>query len=512
MFVQRDGIFIALLFIAIAVAAAAGAYSLGQDINYDLRNYHLYSAYALLENRFGRDHALADIYTYMNPTFYVVPYLIIKAFKPLTAGMTMAVLQSTNIMLAFAMAWYLIQGIGRAERWLLAIAAAAIAATGAMFVAELGSSFSDIWTSVLLVSAAWLLMSTRPRDLVRPAAAGILVGVATGLKLTNGFFAIAAAACLLVGWRSLREWLQASSLLVIGAVLGFAASAGYWSFYLWSTYGNPVFPFYNLVFASPDYHANNIKDERFVVTSFGQLLSGPIDALSGAIKTAEFAFRDGRYAVILVLVAAVLFAGRTLALSTAVRRLLLFCLAAYIVWYPVFSVQRYLLPVEILAGPLCVALACALLPPGRAVALSAAVVVFLAAWNRTGDWGRTAWGNEGMQSPVPESFAPVKVFVFLDAPRLPVSYAALSLPPTATFVRLGGHVPVPPGGQADRKLRGIFDAARGGPMRSMLMGPEIPTAAQVLLDRYGLRVTEDCLPVVIARSPFKSCVIDHFAR
>ncbi len=47
---------------------------LGQDISWDLRNYHYYNPFAFLNGRMGHDVAVAHVATYYNPLIYIPFY------------------------------------------------------------------------------------------------------------------------------------------------------------------------------------------------------------------------------------------------------------------------------------------------------------------------------------------------------------------------------------------------------------------------------------------------------
>ena len=59
-----------------AFCAAAGFYSVskGTDANWDLKNYHLYSAYAFVNSRLFFDIAPSQLQTYLNPTLSLITY------------------------------------------------------------------------------------------------------------------------------------------------------------------------------------------------------------------------------------------------------------------------------------------------------------------------------------------------------------------------------------------------------------------------------------------------------
>ena len=57
------------------LAGAAYTWFAGEDINWDWRNYHEYSAFALIHGRFNEDVAPAGIQTFLNPLGYLPAYL-----------------------------------------------------------------------------------------------------------------------------------------------------------------------------------------------------------------------------------------------------------------------------------------------------------------------------------------------------------------------------------------------------------------------------------------------------
>ena len=70
------------LLICLAIGATASVL-MGQDANWDLRNYHLYNPFALLHGRLWRDLMPAGPQSYFNPLLDV-PYYVL-AVGPLAA-------------------------------------------------------------------------------------------------------------------------------------------------------------------------------------------------------------------------------------------------------------------------------------------------------------------------------------------------------------------------------------------------------------------------------------------
>src|SRR5450755_4444839 len=69
----------AMLLSAIAVAGAISVFSLGQDVNWDLRNYHFYNAWAFIHDRLGWDLAPAQLQTFHNPLLDLPFYWMVAA-------------------------------------------------------------------------------------------------------------------------------------------------------------------------------------------------------------------------------------------------------------------------------------------------------------------------------------------------------------------------------------------------------------------------------------------------
>ena len=63
---RRRWAWLGIFVLCVAVAGAASLL-IGKDVNWDLRNYHYYNAFAFLNGRFGWDLAPAQIQTYFNP-------------------------------------------------------------------------------------------------------------------------------------------------------------------------------------------------------------------------------------------------------------------------------------------------------------------------------------------------------------------------------------------------------------------------------------------------------------
>ena len=66
------------------IPLAAGLYviGIGQDANWDLRNYHFYNPFAYLTGRMGHDVAVSHVATYYNPLLYIPFYYAVTTLPP----------------------------------------------------------------------------------------------------------------------------------------------------------------------------------------------------------------------------------------------------------------------------------------------------------------------------------------------------------------------------------------------------------------------------------------------
>ena len=171
--------------------SAAGAVALGQDSNWDQRNYHYYVAYAFLHDRLDIDIAAAQIQSWFNPLGHLFHYAAISYLRPLWAGALIGGLAGVPICLVYLLARLTTTGLTLGQSRFVATLAAAIAGSGAIFISELGTTFVDILGSSFFLGALALfarlpeqhrigfLDASANRSL---ALAGVLAGMAVGLS------------------------------------------------------------------------------------------------------------------------------------------------------------------------------------------------------------------------------------------------------------------------------------------------------------------------------------------
>jgi hypothetical protein len=227
-----------------------GLYSLylGQDANWDQRNYHVYNAYALLRGRLDYDVAPAGPQTFL-PQLYNVPFFwLAREAPPRLTGFVLGLVHGLNALVVHALARRLLAGTPYAAA--LAVLVTAVGVWSPATMSELGTSFGDNLTGLFVLGSV-LVFARRMHD-GEPRrwafASGALAGVGTVLRYTNAFYAIAMAG--VAGWLALRRRLPRAAVPWLGAGMatGFVVVGGPWAWLLWHRYGNPFLPYFNGVF------------------------------------------------------------------------------------------------------------------------------------------------------------------------------------------------------------------------------------------------------------------------
>lgn len=459
-----------VLLLVIAGSAAAGAvyaYMAGEDINWDWQNYHDYAGFALVHGRFDVDVAPGGFQSFLNPLIYLLPYMVRHGLGAPWWGIALGALHGLNLAVVY---WVTRVLLGRAaDIWTLA-AALLIAALSPMALSEVGTSFADILTTLPILAAIALMFSAEDDtpSMRHLLAAGVLIGAATGLKLTNASFLIAAGVSLLL---VVRPW-RAVLAFGLASAIGVVVTAGPWALKMARDFGSPLYPFYNTIFRSPEAPQISIVDTRFMPAGLLDALAYPFYWVVGRHPSSEWPFRDPRFAVVIMLLAALVVTGlwqKREVLQLRDRRLITFFWVGYVLWMLAFSIQRYLMPLELLAAPLIVLLLLRLIeawreaPPAssraaQAVVVSVALVIALA--SQPTDWMRRPWADPYRPLLAETLQQPATVLLL----QKPLGYVTSFLPAGSRVYQLSELVvPIVPGGVLDRRVRaGLADPLPGG--------------------------------------------------
>jgi hypothetical protein len=321
-----------------------------------------------------------------------------------------------------------------------------IAATGP--ISLLGSTMNDWPGAALVIVALWLLLRrSQDGNAAWPAllGAGVIVGIASGLKLTNAIYAVGLCASLLAQKPVLPRGLRDAAAFGVATVAGVLVSSGTWMWALYSRFDSPLFPYFNDIIRSQWWDASRIVERRFGPHTLIGWLTFPLPLLQVSPEyLSESTFRDWRMPLVyFALIGALAMwlvrhaTGRAGTRSAILqqpkswRLVLVFCAVSWGVWAYLYSVSRYLMPLELLSGAVLVYLL-ALSVPRRWLLLVAAIACSLAlVTTRYQGWGRIDYGEHFFSIKVPPVAPGALVLLLGDEP---LSFVLPSFPADGRFV------------------------------------------------------------------------------
>jgi hypothetical protein len=229
----------------------------GIGLSWDALNHHFYLGWEAQHPRFDRDLLAASYQSYQYPYLYWPAYQLMRVgASGMVAGIVLATLQA-----AVAPALWLIARACIPERSWHAAAmracAVLLALLGQVSLSLLDNTANDGLAATPLVWAVALaLLAAAPQSglaWLTPARgvalSGLLAGVSTAFKLSNGPLAVVLPLLWIMAGTT---WRQRALHVVRGgawAFAGFLLADGYWGWLLWQQFGSPIFPFDNPVFA-----------------------------------------------------------------------------------------------------------------------------------------------------------------------------------------------------------------------------------------------------------------------
>ncbi|MFT3810237.1 MAG: hypothetical protein QM698_09995 [Micropepsaceae bacterium] len=504
-------------FIAGPLAIAALSIWLGQSTSWDLRNYHWYNPYALLTGRMGFDAAVAHHATYYNPLIDLPLWVVGHIGPGWVAGAFLGLVQGLNFSFLYLIARDAIAPETVMRRGLAALIAV-LGVTGGYAVILTGTTYYDNVVSIPVLAALWLIVKHRvmldageTKDARRIVMiAGLLTGIAVGLKLPTAPFglailaAVAAAPSLNVRRIALVFWCG------LAAFGGLMLASGWWFFVLWRETGNPLFPYFNDLIGSTLILDASYRDTRFLPGSFLDALTLPFRFADNWRVSSDWAVNDWRIAFAYVAVPLGLIAGASGMASRApvvprraARILFAFAAAAYVSWIAIFAIYRYITPLEMIA-PLLIVAALGLLPlPGgvRRAGVAAALIA-VAALTTLYKGNRAPFAGGMVVVDVPEIARPEATMALMTGVE-PMGFVIPEFPAAIPFLRVDGFLVGPDRDTAflaGMTTRIEAHLAAGGDLFTLFLPGEAGRGDRALT-LIGLKRTEDCTDVTSNLAP-----------
>lgn len=533
---------LALVFAMAVVVCLGWNWYAGKDLNWDQLNYHFYLPHSLVEGRLSKDFFPASVQSYLNPVSYLPFYWMVKVgWHSLAIGSILAIGHALNLVLLYLLCKRLVD-----DEWDdnvdFKIAAFVLGALSPVFWVEVGSSFNDILLCVVTLAAVYVGLGRRSTNEALPghsrvALSGLLLGMVVGLKLTGAVFAVAGV-MLFLTFHS-RQFF-ARLLIYIGAgILGYLITGGYWSYLLLKEFGNPIFPFYNKVFASPLFVSDNLTMTRFIPGSLWDAILLPFEMVEPVswVYTETIA-PDIRFAF--VIVALVVFGTQRLFSNAKLSkphivaplgdhddssfqwRFIGFLVVSVALWLVTSANGRYGIPIALLIGIVVVRLARSVLLSRR----SALILVWTLSLAQFGHlvftadarWSADRWTSSWFELNVPTEFVK-KPHLFMSIGLQSNAFLAPFVHQASSFVNVVGQSSIDMNGVGGARLQDLMERYKGS-VRILLRTNYVQVAQpekmaatvqrlSVPLARFGLQLNPDRCVSFNSR---REAVIEHDVR
>ncbi len=435
---------------------------LGPDANWDLRNYHWYNAYALVNGRFGFDLLPSQLPYFYNPALDVPFFLLASHLPAPVAGFILATVQGLNFILLFMLAHASLIILNPLHKVLVCTLLAALGLWGGGGIAQIGTTFYDNITSLGVFLSALLTLRSYPlllrarwqTSLLLAVVCGFPAGLMMGLKLPSVVFCVGLCGALLCTSGSLQRRVGITFGFGLGVLMGLALSLGPWASALYQQYGNPLFPYFNNIFQSSFAPLSSARDLTFLPESWHDRLLFPFIFTQNPYSVGEIPWRDLRLPLLYCLLPICLALHGVARLThnkidpittpLPTRYLLWAATLSYLVWLFLFAIYRYILSLEMLA-PLLLVMTLGMLPcqvrtrAAFAGLILAAILVTL----QPGTWGRKPqWQDQTVSIKGPDLTMSGNLMILM-AGYEPYSHVLSEFPPHIPFVRIQSNFASP---------------------------------------------------------------------
>lgn len=268
------------------------------DVGYDTLNYHILHGERGL---WGPVHAPGDFYPFFFPHQNPTGDLVTAMFRAALGYRGGTIAAALALIWAGQVLWRLLATFVRDER--LRAAAVLVAVTGEGLLWEVSGYMVDLLALPLLLEATALATAEAaetPRSaLRRTTLLGLLLGTAVALKLTHLVFAAPIGLVALARWlgpRAARPAAREAAAALAAGAAAFVLPVAPHAVHVFVETGNPFFPYFNGLFASPYFPPIDVKDGRWGPTSRLEAFVWPLLSAFRPERLSELAATTGRLA------------------------------------------------------------------------------------------------------------------------------------------------------------------------------------------------------------------------
>lgn len=245
---------VVILFVMTIAGMLLSVFIKGENI-IDLINYHYYLGYSFVSGDTDRYLALGGPNGFLNPILEVPIYLYITYFNdyPDLIFALQGIWYGVALFFLFKIITLFVEPKS-AKNSLFILLCLILATTRQAIWIQIGTSTNEIPMLCLDLCGLYIILRTLKfperqnfKDFI---LAGLIMGIALGLKMTSSHVCISAGLMLILCRNSLKISYKNICLFALAGFIGFILINGFFMYKLWILYGNPFFPFLNNIFKS----------------------------------------------------------------------------------------------------------------------------------------------------------------------------------------------------------------------------------------------------------------------
>lgn len=344
------------------VAGGCASLVLRYELLWDFANYHYYNPWAFLNDRWMYDIAPAGINTFFNPLLDIPLYLLIQNFNdyPNFIIFIQGLWSGAAAFMAFQLA-KIFFGFNTWKGRVQTFLAVAIGVTSWPFFMQIGTSTNEMPIALMVMFSWWLLFKeiTSEKSINAKSffISGLVLGAAAGLKLTAATYCVSTGISLILCYKMFKPFPKLIGLFILGGIVGFLITNGFWMWRLWQTFENPVFPLLNNIFKSEWFDERSYRDDTYLPKDIWGYIFYPIYHAAAKFRTDGEVVADYR-GIITYFIAFgyIINYLRTKSIKSSKLNIFLYviCFVSFLVWMISFSIFRYHIPISVLQGMIIV--------------------------------------------------------------------------------------------------------------------------------------------------------------
>ncbi len=419
---------------------------LGQDRNFDLASYHLYNAFSFVNNKEKLDFAVAASQSFINPIIDLPYYIFNLYLNPKFIGFIFGFFHGLIFILVYKISLTILGNSKRKEVFFISI----FSIFTPNYLSGIGATMGDITTSIFNLTS--ILFFCRyfisPVDkITKPPFylffSGLFIGLSVGLKLTNAVFALG----ILMSMTFLLFYYfksKKTTFIIFGlaSFMGVIITGGYSFIELYKNFHNPFFPLLSNIFHN-DFSSIATFDNRWVPKNIIDLFIFPITKSLGIARPLDSWAIQFFIPAIYTILCLNLFTSNRLRkapLSPIEFFLVTFLCISYVIWIFLFSINRYLVTLEVLS-PLVLFI---LIDKCLYFKLRVKNFFLLIGFGSSitsliighGNWGHSGWTNPAFKIDLPKLETNNSLVLMTD--DSPIGWMVTLFPKDLPFARLNG--------------------------------------------------------------------------